>query len=254
MSLSIRSVVPCAAGVLALGLVGCATPAPIVRLNPDSANVFWVSGRPSVAMDNAGVRVAAAFEHQDGGNLSLRVEVLNQTPTRLEIGPQDITFAVCKSQLTTSCLPSQHVIDPEQMLNSLDVAQSRNTAEAANTAALDGTLTILAAVGDVSSHHGGGDTAVAVDNMQANAASYDSAQAGITFQQRLWANKALRRNTLDPGQGTSGLVFVPIYMQAGFVWLQVTVAGHVFPFHFAQTVTQVTMPAPPTTPSNIGPN
>jgi len=246
MPFSIRSVLPWVAGVLGLGLVGCATPAPIVRLNPDSANVFWVSGRPSVALDNAGVRVASAFEHQDGNNLALRVEILNQTPARLDIGPQDITYSVCRSQLTVSCTPSQHIIDPEQMLNDLDVAQSRTTAEAANTAALDGTLTILAAVGDVSAHHGGDNTAVAVQNAQADAASYDSTQASIGFQQRLWSNKALRRNTLEPGQGTSGLVFIPINMQAGFVWLQVTIAGHVFPFHFAQTVQQVTLPAPQT--------
>jgi len=249
MPVSIRSMMVWVAAGLGVGLVGCATPAPIVRLNPDSANIFWVSGRPSVAMDNAGVRVASAFEHQDGNNLALRVEILNQTPSRLEIGPQDITYAVCRSQLTTSCSPSQHVIDPEQVLDLLDVAQSRNTAQAANTAVLDGTLTLLAAVGDAGSHHGAGNTAAALENMQSDVASYNSAQAGITFQQRLWSNKALRRNTLEPGQGTSGLVFVPINLQAGFVWLQVTVPSHVFPFRFAQTVTQVTLPDPPSATS-----
>jgi hypothetical protein len=75
--------------------------------------------------------------------------------------------------------------------------------------------------------------------MESDAAARDSAQASIAVQQQLWSDQALRRNTLFPGQGTTGLVYLPINNQAVYVWLQITVAGRLFPFHFAQVITPV---------------
>jgi hypothetical protein len=228
----------------AMLVVGCATPAPLVRLNPDAADIIWVAGRASVQKAETGVRVAAAFENQDGSALALRVEVQNLSADRLEVDPQGITFSPCRTLTVSSCLPSQHVIDPEQMLAALETGDARNVADAANTQVFLGTLTLLSAVGDVAtiaSGHAnsrtGTGTALAVDAMNDNAAAADSAQASIATQREIWSDRALRRNSLFPGQGTSGLVYVPINLQAGFVWLQVTVGGRTFPFHFAQTVT-----------------
>jgi hypothetical protein len=224
--------------------VGCAAPMPLIRLNPDTPDVVWVGGRASVQKDTTGVRVAAAFEHQDGSNLALRVEIENRTPDRLEVSPQEITFSVCSSLAVASCAPSQRVIDPEQVLTALAVAQSRGVAEASNSQAIYGTLVLLSAVGDVTSAAQGrpttgSGTLVAASVMEGDAAARNSAQASIAVQQQLWSDQALRRNTLFPGQGTSGLVYLPINYQAGFVWLQITVAGRLFPFHFAQVVTPV---------------
>ncbi|HVV53149.1 MAG TPA: hypothetical protein VHO06_26060, partial [Polyangia bacterium] len=227
-----------------VALAGCATPAPLVRLNPDAADVIWVGGRASVQRMETGVRVAAAFEHQDGRALAVRVEVENGTGDRLEVDPRDITYAVCRTADARSCAPSRRVIDPEQVLAALDTAESRDAADAANSKAFLGTLVLLSAVGDVaaaaSGHPGrGGNTVLAAQAMDDHAAAVDSAQASIAVQRQLWSNQALRRNSLFPGQGTSGLVYLPINLQAGFVWLQVTAGGRTFPFHFLQTVTRV---------------
>jgi hypothetical protein len=225
---------------------GCATPAPLVRLNPDANDIIWVGGRASVQKEETGVRVAAAFEHQDGPTLALRVEIQNGTSDRLEVDPQGITFSVCRTLGVLSCRPSQTVIDPERMLAALDTEESRDTAATKNSQAFLGTMVLLSAVGDVAtvaSGHAnastGAGTALAASAMDDDAAAASSAQASIAVQRQVWSNQALRRNSLFPGQGTAGLVYIPINFQAGFVWLQVTVGGRTFPFHFAQTVTQI---------------
>jgi hypothetical protein len=43
---------------------------------------------------------------------------------------------------------------------------------------------------------------------------------------------------LLPGQGTSGEVFIPIYPDANYVWLQLRIGGKRFSFHFEQWVRQ----------------
>ncbi len=219
--------------------VGCAAPLPLVRLNPDSSDIVWVGGRASVQKEETGVRVATAFEHQDGPTLAVRVEIENRTADRLEVSPQEMTFSTCRSLAAATCSPSQRVFDPEQVLAALDVAQSRGVAEEANSQAFFGTLVLLSAVGDVASaaqgrHPTGAGTLVAASVMEGDAAVRNSAQASIAVQQQIWSDRALRRNTLFPGQGTSGLVYLPINRQADFVWLQITVAGRLFPFHFVR--------------------
>src|SRR6188472_3490387 len=54
------------------GSIGCATPGPLVTLTPAQAGVVWVAGRAVVSKEETGVRVATAFEHQDGATLALR--------------------------------------------------------------------------------------------------------------------------------------------------------------------------------------
>lgn len=235
--------------VLANALVGCATPAPLVRLTPKSADVIWVGGRASVQQETAGVRVASAFEHQDGRLLGLRVEIENHTAGRLDVGPQDITFTTCVDETVRSCAPTQRVIDPEQVLAGLDAAQSREAAANANSQAFLGTMVLLSAVGDVASVASGHakastgvNTAVTVSVMESDRAARDSTQSTIAVRRQIWSDQALRRNTLYPGQGTDGLVYLPIDMKAGYVWLHTNVAGSLFHFRFEQVVTQVAVP------------
>jgi len=230
--------------LVASATLGCATPAPLVRLTPKATDVIWVGGRASVQATNNNIRAGTAFEYQDGPMLAMRVEIENDTTARMEVGPEDFTFTDCLGAAIASCVPTLAAIDPEKVLASLDVAQSREVAQSANDQALLGTLVILSAVGAVGGHHhdAGLRTAVALDTMQGDAAAHDSAQASFGVQRQIWSNQALRRNTLDPGQGTSGLVFLPINLQAGYVWFNVRLAGAVFQFPFRQTVTQVQMP------------
>lgn len=234
--------------VIAVPLIGCATPAPLVRLNPKAADIIWVGGRASVRQENGGVRVATAFEHQDGPLLGLRLEVENATEARLEVDPKNVTFTKCGDETVASCAPTQRVIDPEQTLADLDVAQSRGMADAANSQALLGTLVLLNAVGDVASagrgHPSAGlHTMAAADLMEGDAATRNNTLATIARRRQLWSNQALRRNTLDPGQGAAGLVYLPIDLRANYIWLHVRVAESLFQFRFEQVVTQTALPS-----------
>lgn len=233
--------------VIAAPLLGCATPAPLVRLNPKAADIIWVGGRASVRKENGGVRVATAFEHQDGPLLCLRLEVENGTEARLEVDPKNVTFTRCGDETVASCAPSQFVIDPERALADLDVAQSRGMAEAANTQGILGTLVLLNAVGDLSSAaHGhpssGLNTMAAADLMENDAVASNNILATIARRRQIWSNQALRRNTLDPGQGAAGLVYLPIDLRANYIWLNVRVAESLFQVRFEQVVTQTALP------------
>jgi len=232
--------------VIGAALSACATPAPLVRLYPSSQEVVWVSGRASIVREQNGVWVAAAFEHQDGGSLGLHVEVKNQSGAQLDLNPRELTFTACRGPRVDSCAPTRRVIDPEQVLATLDERQSRERADAVNTQAALGTLVILTAVGEVAtvaSGHANGSTGDAMMGsallMQSTAAAYDSSLASIAMQQQIWSTEALRRTTLFPGRGAAGRIYLPIDLDAQIVWLHVRAGGLTFSFPFKQTVTEL---------------
>src|SRR5215831_2015707 len=67
------------AALAPVAALGCATPAPLVRLAPIGPNTAWVSGRPVIAKEDAGIRVAVAFDQQVDDALGMRVEVENDS-------------------------------------------------------------------------------------------------------------------------------------------------------------------------------
>ena len=238
--LSLAVVVAVASGAS----MGCVTPGPLVSLAPAHGAVVWVAGRAVVAKEDTGVRVAAAFEHQDGATLALRVEIENTTAAPLEVDPSNITFNVCASSQRETCSPPACAINPEAVLKDLALAKSRNEADATNEQVFLGTLALVSAVGDVAAAASGKansttglQTAATLDQMDQVAARRDSAQASIGSQQQLWADVALRRNTIPPGRAVGGRVFLPISLKARRVWLHVMVGGRTFSFPFEQTVT-----------------
>lgn len=233
--------------ILAVSMVGCATPAPLVGLRPADPGFVWIAGRATIHKQQDDVRVAAAFEHQDGDTLAVRVEVENQGNETLEVGPSAVTFVTCKGMDTPSCAEARRVISPERMLQWLDEQQSRNAADATNEATFQGTMLLLSAVGDVATIASGKgnsttglQTSAIADSMEHGAARHESAAQSIAAQRQLWSNAALRRNTVFPGRGTGGLVYMPIDMSARFVWIAVRLAGRgSIVFRFEQTVTEV---------------
>jgi len=235
--------------VFGISLAGCATPSPIVRLAPAGGEVTWVAGRAVLSKQQEGVRVAAAFEHQDGDTLALRVEVANERETKVEVGPRNVSFVTCKQDGMDSCSAAQGVIDPEAVLMALDVNASREAADAANDAALYTPLLIMSVVADVASVASrksdgttGLQTAALANQMDNDAARHDSAMASYGAQRQMWSNAALRRNTVQPGRAQGGMVFIPIDVTARYVWLRVRVGPLTFPFRFEQSVTAVSYP------------
>jgi hypothetical protein len=224
-------------------LVGCVTPAPLVRLAPLGPNVAWVSGRAAVEKEETGVRVAAAFDQQDGNMLGLRVEVENLSEEKLEVTPTDFSYVVCTDEGNASCGAARRVVDPEGVLTTLDTQQSREHAAAVNDQAAMVPFLILGMIGDVGSIASGkGDphsTETTAGIMEHDAARHDRSLMSISSQRQLWSNAAFRRTTLFPGKGAAGQVFIPIEPTARYIWVTIRAGGRRFPFCFHQTMTIV---------------
>jgi hypothetical protein len=231
--------------VLASSVLGCATPAPIVRLDPISSDVLWISGRPVVRQDERGVRVAAAFQREVGKTLGVRVEIQNETHRELDIDPaQAFSFISCKGASESSCMKETFVIDPEEMLAGLDQKASRERAQAANDDGALGGLVLLSAVTDTMSladPHGAAPlrTEGAVTVQQGAAASHDRALGGIEAQRTMWSDQALRHSTVLPGASVGGQVFIPADRGVQHVWLRIRVGDRTFPFHFRMVAESV---------------
>jgi hypothetical protein len=236
-----------AAIVFGVSLAACATPHPIIRLAPAGGDVTWIAGRAVLSKQQSDVRVAVAFEHQDGDKLAVRVEVANEGETELEVGPPDVSFVGCKGTTLETCGLAQGVVDPETELTAIDENSRRQVAIAANEAALFTPLLILSMVGDVASLAAGAasstaglQTAALANRMEHKAAGHDRALRMYASRRAMWSNTALRRNTVPPGRVQGGLVFMPIDIEARWVWIHLRVGALVFPFRFEQTITPVT--------------
>jgi hypothetical protein len=232
--------------VVASSMLGCATPAPIVRLDPISNDVFWISGRAVVRQEDRGVRVAAAFQREAGKTLGVRVEIQNQTHRELDIDPAEaFSFISCKGTSESSCMKETFVIDPEEMLAGLDAKASRERAQAANDDGALGGLVLLGAVADTASlanPHGGVaplGTEGAVSVQQGTEMSHDRALGGIEAQRSMWSDEALRHSTLVPGASVGGQVFIPADNGVQHVWLRIRVGDRTFPFHFRMVAEDV---------------
>lgn len=204
--------------VTAVAGLGCATPQPLVSLVPrNPAGVMWVDGRATQQKTDGGVRAAVAFESERGGLLGVHLEVQNTTDTTFDVTPDDVTYMTCADRANDTCDGSFGVVDPEEMLMSIDEGASRERANASNEGALLGTLTILSAVGDVASiashkadSHTGLNTALLGGALAESEQEHRSQSIAYATERQLWSDYAFRRNTLTPGRGTSGLVYVPI--------------------------------------------
>jgi hypothetical protein len=209
------------------GPTGCARPFPATVLQPASGDRVWAAGRAVVWQDKDGVRVATAFEQQQGRVFTLRVEVDNQSAERLDIDPSNITFNTCRGEGVDSCAPALHVIDPEQMLAGLNQAELQGAASDSNRETAHGVGLMLSAIAGERSD----DTLY----LEGEIAS-DREARGVAAARETWSNIALRRTTLAPGSAAGGNVYLPIDLHAGYVWLQIRIGQRLFSFPFRQDV------------------
>jgi hypothetical protein len=241
-----RLILGLVATIASLTAVGCATPAPLVRLSPLATNVAWLSGRAVVEKERAGIQVAVAFDEQVGDALGMRVEIQNGSDQRFDVAPRDVTFATCLADDKASCSPWADVADPERALLQIDAARSRERAQAVNDQQAMAPLLLLSAVGDVASvgsRHPTNNTAAVASDMDRDAAEHESAMSQLDAEHQRWSVDALRRTTLLPGGSVAGYVYIPIHPTAKRVWLAVLAGGQWFPFCFRQDVIPVGFPS-----------
>jgi hypothetical protein len=227
--------------VMAALSAGCvATPSPVVRLHPDSANPVWVAGRAVVGREVEGVRVAIAFDHVTDDHMGMRVEVQNNTAKRWDVDPTHMRCVYCETE--KNCSRRWAVADPETRLLELDQARSSQIAQATNDAALGATFLLLSALGDVASiasgkanRSTGATTAAIAHNMEADAARAERNLDRIDLTRRSWETSTLRRTTLFPGQAVAGYVYLRTIPKAEKVWFSIWADGRELWFPFRQT-------------------
>jgi hypothetical protein len=225
---------------VAFVFAGCVTPLPVVRLSPRTPDTIWVAGRSVVTYQEGGVRAAAAFDHQDGETVAIRVEVENASADRLEVDPKAMVFVTCTTE--SDCSPGERVVDPEDRLLALDEQRSNQRAQTTNGQTASAVLVLLSASSDIAAaarghvRDVGQNAAAAASVNEASAESGERALAHIDSEHTTWSTAALRRTTLFSGHGAGGLVFLPVVPAAKYVWLNVSVSNHSFWFSFDQTV------------------
>jgi len=236
------------AGVLVLvgtvvSLGGCATLPPVYQLSPSGGEVIWSAGRPVVQQERDGVQVAVAFAESAGDKLGLRVQIANVGAERFEVSARNVTFTACSSTMNASCAPTAWAIDPEAELARVDRQAHDEQASANATQGALAVLLVLNAVADVgaiASGHAdrstGSGTAATANLMDSSAASHEHTMGKLQIERDFWANAALRRSTIDPAQAVSGIVMVPLYPKARYVWLHVRVGPRQFSFRFEQAL------------------
>jgi len=222
-------------------LAGCATLPPVYQLSPSVSDVTWSAGRPVVQRELDGVQVAVAFTQPAPDKLGLRVQISNVAAEGFEVSPKNVTFTACSGTVNASCAPTAWVMDPETELARLDRGARDETASAA---AAQGALTFLlvlnavADVGAIASGHAdrstGSGTAATADLMDSTAANHQHALGQLQTEWDFWANAALRRSTVAPGQSVAGVVMVPVYPKARYLWLHVKIGPRQFSFRFDQ--------------------
>lgn len=234
----------------ALTASGCvATAGPVVRLQPDTADFVWISGRAVVFRDVGGLRLAVAFDHLQDDLIGMRVEVQNNNDQRVEVDPAQFRYVYCADE--KRCSRPYAVIDPEQKLLELDQARSQVAAQASLDATVGGALLFLSLVGDVATvasgkgHRStGAHTAAVAASTSADLAYAESAMTNIGADNQAWSAAALRRTTLFPGQGVSGYVYVGAIPEKREMWLGIPVGDALSWFHFRQTAIEPKRAAP----------
>jgi len=224
---------------LPLAAAGCATPEPVVRLQSMATNATWIAGRSVEAKEMGGVRVAAAFDHQDAGRIAFRVEFANGSDHPIDIGPDAMTFNRCEKDWGTEIM----VADPEEAIADLDAAGARERARAENDSLALAPLLFLSVVGDVAtvatgktSSTTGLQSAALADRMDHREARHANAVQALGAEKQVWMDAALRRTVVPPGGVASGLVFIPTRTKARFVRLNVWAGKLAFTFLFKQQV------------------
>lgn len=243
---------------LALSSSACVVPQKVIRVEPDQQeNVFWYQGQAVAEKKQESIVVRSAFSHANREYLIFDVEVFNEGDQPILVSPEVMS-------ITSTSGSKRRAADPENMLLSMEMQQSRQEANAANAAIAGGVLLVGAAVAVAVSDDG--------ENLSDNDGdgwvddTYDAADVivdavlpaisiGLSFHQDpilsspvdalpapdeayFWQEVVLRRTTLRPNEHIRGLVAFPRLDDTRELTLEVPVEREDFIFKFVQRLYQ----------------
>ena len=235
----------------------CVVPQKVIRMEPDTQeNVFWYQGQAIAEKKQDSIISRAAFSHANREYLIFDLEIFNEQSRPILVSPEVMTLA-------SETGAPRRAIDPEQMLLSLEVQESRREADAANAAIAGGVILVGAAVAvavsDANDDSDGDGWTNDVDDFTAvdvvTEAVLPAAVIALDFHQDrilsspvsslpatdeilFWQDVVLRRTTLRPGEHIRGLVAFPRFDEVRELILTVPIEREQFVYRFTQRVFQ----------------
>ncbi len=236
----------------------CVVPQKVIRMEPDTQeNVFWYQGQAIAEKKQDQIVTRAAFSHANREYLIFDVEIFNEQERSILVTPEVMTLA-------SETGAKRRAIDPEHMLLSMEVQQSRQEANAANAAIAGGIILVGAAVavavsddgdngsteswtGDVVDDYDAVDVvvdavlpavALTLDFHQDPILSSPVSSLPLTNEALFWQETVLRRTTLRPGEHIRGLVAFPRFDEVRELIISIPVEQEEFIFRFQQQVIQ----------------
>ena len=228
--------------IVAFPLGACVVPTPVVRLAPQGPDAVWVAGRAVVTRQVPPARIAVAFDHLDEQRVVFRVEVQNEGTAPFDVDPAQLSYRICTGP--QSCAREYAVVNPERILVELDLRQADERARQESAQGLGTALLFLDVTAGVAAASSGAAAAVptlardgllVASTTRADVVHHQVNRSVIATEKLSWLNEALRRTTLQPGQGLAGFVYVPVHPEATAVLLNVQAGGPETWFAFSQT-------------------
>ncbi len=229
-----------------LTLVGCQTPKTIFNphFDPEDTAVRWEHGKAKVTQEEEGIKVIATFLEGGTESLHFDVEVHNLSEKPVLVRPEAI-----ECELLPHCMqPNQGTIlkrasNPEMEIRKLserahwkevDRVRSENANTVFSVLELAGTVAAVANKEPELAHTLVHTSIARQESHEIHQINQSNQIAHLKDSRRPWEESCLRANTLEPDQGTHGIVvFNPIdATQAKRIQLKVPVGEKIFTFKF----------------------
>jgi hypothetical protein len=235
--------------VLLAALLPACAPHPVYRLSADEADVsFWDAGRAYLFAEADGVAAEVSYELTTEEGHVFDVGFANRGETVLVIDPADVAAQMLAGEDAPMGEPlAAH--DPERVMLDLDLEASAREASNRTSRLVEGIgagISLAAATVEVSSAETDDEAADAtaryaidesarVGRVLLEERDHELDQQAIATDRDWWANAALRRSTLMPGQTVRGWVLVPLDPDAEWVEVYVPLRSETARFRFRQS-------------------
>lgn len=244
-----KTIIPSVArmGALALALlVSCAAPQPVARLEPilQKGTATWSHGNQRITLpEQNGLQLSTAYRASDPHHLMLEFHIQNRSNKAVLVTPEQFFYEALAAD-TTTILATSYANDPEKELLQMELTESRLRAEQQN----ETTSELFAIAIDIADDITDRNETQAERNLEwteqeARHAEYESSQANYEINFRsmnekrdYWANRTIRRTTVEPGYELAGSVFFPRNNEARFIRVHFVIDNQTFTATFKQVL------------------
>ena len=227
----------------------CVMPQPVSRLVPLEENNKWWYGRQIIELpENDGVTMDLIFQKSTPQYLILDVSIQNRSDQTVLVDPLQFYMVPLERDTLRSVAPPIVALNPEIVLLNLDRSESREIAEAQNSAYLEILSLTLDLASDISSIGEDEDSEVRAQELEereirredyeVEQVNRDYRLGSLDEQRDYWENASIRKTSLDPGYELKGSLFFSRENKASFFLFHGAIEGRAFQVLFRQRLYQ----------------